>query len=349
MKNIYNYTLKELENELVNLGEKKYRASQIMSWLYRNGVKSFREMTNISLSSISLLEENYTISELEIKKIQVSKDETRKVLFRLDDDNYIESVLMKYKYGYSVCVSSQVGCNMGCAFCASGLHKKERNLETWEMVAQVKMIADILKEEGLRLSHVVVMGIGEPFDNYDNLIKFLEIINYSKGLEIGARHITVSTCGLVDRIFDFALFPLQVNLAISLHFPNDELRKKYMPIAKRYSLGELLNSLREYYNITNRRITIEYIMLDNINDSVKNAYELINLLRGLNCYVNLIPMNEATKLFKSSSEKNAKAFYDVLKNNGINVNFRHEFGSDIDAACGQLRVKAMKEENRWKD
>ena len=343
MKNIYNYTIEELEETLINDGMKKYRASQIFEWIYRKGVKSFSDMTNIGKESIAYFDENYEIKELEIEKIQNSNDGTRKFLFKLNDGNFIETVLMTHSYGYSVCVSSQVGCNMACKFCASGLHKKERNLEVFEMVLQVKQISDILKDEGLRLSHVVVMGIGEPFDNYDNLIKFLKIINYSKGLEIGSRHITVSTSGLVPRILDFALFPLQVNLAISLHFPNDELRSEYMPINKRYNLGELIPALNEYYAITSRRITFEYILIDGVNDTSSCAYELINLIRGMNCYINLIPMNSVNEELRRSGEKNSQKFFNILHENGINVTLRREYGGDIDAACGQLRIKTMKE------
>ncbi len=349
MRNIFDFTITELEEKIVNDGGKKYRATQIFEWLYRKGVKDFNLMTNIGKDNIEYFALNYSLEELKIEKMQVSSDGTRKFLFKLRDDNYIESVLMKQDYGYSLCVSSQVGCNMACAFCASGQHKKVRNLETWEMVCQVKQVNDELRKDNLRLSHVVVMGIGEPFDNYDNLLKFLSIINYAKGIEIGSRHITVSTSGIIPKIYEFANFPLQINLAISLHFPNDELRSKYMPVNKAYPLGDLIQAVNDYFNITGRRVTFEYILIDGINDTTKCAYELTNLVRGMNCYINLIPMNETNTLFRRSKQENAKAFFEILHKNGINATMRKEQGHDIDAACGQLRIKTMKEKNEWKD
>ena len=229
------------------------------------------------------------------------------------------------------------------------MHKKVRSLEPWEMVCQVKKINEDLNKEGLRVSHIVVMGIGEPFDNYDNLLDFLKIVNYPKGLEIGARHITVSTVGLVPKILEFANFPLQINLAVSLHFANDELRSKYMPVNKAYSLNELKEALNKYFSITSRRITFEYILLDGINDSIKDAFDLIKFIKGMNCYVNLIPMNETNGVFRRSKEANMKAFYETLIKNGVNATLRKEHGHDIDAACGQLRIKTMKEKGVWKD
>ena len=342
MDNIFNYTLAELEQRIVLDGEKKFRASQVFEWLYRHSAKTFEEMNNVGKNSIEYFKKNFSIDALKIEKVQVSSDGTRKYLFELIDGKFVETVLMKHEYGYSVCVSSQVGCNMGCAFCASGINKKERNLEVWEMVLQVKTINDLIKEElSERVSHVVVMGIGEPFDNYDNVLKFVSIINFNKGLEIGSRHITISTCGLVPKIREFADFPLQVNLAISLHFPNDFLRDQYMPINKAYKLDELMDALKYYYDKTNRRITFEYILIDGVNDSLECAFELIKLVRGMNCYINLIPMNETSHDFKRSSEKKMKAFYETLLSRGINVTLRKEQGHDIDAACGQLRIKRM--------
>jgi len=342
MNNIFNYTLNELEEIIVKDGQKKFRGTQVFEWIYRHSVSSFDSMNNIGKDAIQYFTEKFEFGSLKIEKEQISSDGTRKYLFKLVDGKFVETVLMKHDYGYSVCVSSQVGCNMGCAFCASGINKKERNLEVYEMVLQVKTINDILKKElEERVSHVVIMGIGEPFDNYENVLKFISIINYSKGLEIGSRHITVSTCGLVPKIKEFADFPLQVNLAISLHFPNDILRDKYMPINRAYPLEVLFSAIKEYYEKTNRRITFEYILLDNINDSIECAVELIKLVRGLNCYINLIPMNETAHEFKRSSEKNTKAFYEMLLSRGINVTLRKEQGHDIDAACGQLRIKRM--------
>lgn len=349
MYNIYDYDITHLEELLISLGQKKFRATQIFEWVYRHGVKDFELMSNLGNDNIVFFQNNFLIKGLEIEKKQESSDGTRKYLFRLEDGNYVETVLMKQEYGYSVCVSSQVGCNMGCAFCASGQVKKIRNLKTSEMVAQVCQINDDLRLEDKRVSHVVVMGIGEPFDNYDNLLEFLRIINYPKGLEIGSRHITVSTCGLAPKIVEFANFNLQINLAISLHFASDNKRSKYMPINKAYDLKTLFDSLKIYYKITNRRITFEYIMLDGINDTIEDAYDLIKLIRGMNAYVNLIPMNETGLIFRRSKPENVKRFFDILSKNGVNVIMRKEMGHDIDAACGQLRVKTMKENKQWKD
>lgn len=344
MSNIYNYTRKKLEQKLVEMGEKPFRATQIFEWIYRKNVKSFEEMTNIKKESISLFNQEFEISRLQIEKEQISKDGTRKYLFRLSDGNFVETVLMSHEYGLSVCVSTQVGCNMGCAFCASGLNKKQRNLEVYEMVLQIQMINDILSKEDKRVSHVVVMGIGEPFDNYDNLIDFLRIINDPKGLEIGSRHITVSTCGIVPKIIQYSDFELQVNLAISLHFADDEKRSKYMLINRAYNISELMDSIKYYYSKTNRRITFEYILLKDINDSVEDAKKLIKLIKGINCYVNLIPMNSTVNNFTRSTEEKMNTFYQTLIKNNINVTLRKEQGHDIDAACGQLRIKKMQGE-----
>lgn len=340
---IYNLSRKTLENFLVENGEKKFRATQIFEAIYRNGYTNFDDITTLSKDGKSFFNNNFEFNTLKVKEVKVSSDETTKFLFELKDGNLIETVLMPHDYGYSVCVTTQVGCNMGCKFCASGVLKKIRNLETSEIVLQVLTINNYLKEKEKRVSHVVVMGIGEPFDNYNNVLEFLEIINDAKGLEIGARHITLSTCGLVPKIYEFSDFPLQVNLAISLHFPNDELRDKYMPINKSYKLDKLIESLRYYFSKTNRRITFEYILLDSINDSINDAKELIKLIKGLNCYVNLIPYNETNGVFKRTTPEKRDRFYDCLVKNGINATVRKEFGHDIDAACGQLRAKKMME------
>ena len=340
---IYNLSRKTLENFLVENGEKKFRATQIFEAIYRNGYTNFDDITTLSKDGKSFFNNNFEFNTLKVKEVKVSSDETTKFLFELKDGNLIETVLMPHDYGYSVCVTTQVGCNMGCKFCASGVLKKIRNLETSEIVLQVLTINNYLKEKEKRVSHVVVMGIGEPFDNYNNVLDFLEIINDAKGLEIGARHITLSTCGLVPKIYEFSDFPLQVNLAISLHFPNDELRDKYMPINKSYKLDKLIESLRYYFSKTNRRITFEYILLDSINDSINDAKELIKLIKGLNCYVNLIPYNETNGVFKRTTPEKRDRFYDCLIKNGINATVRKEFGHDIDAACGQLRAKKMME------
>ena len=334
--NIYNLTRDEMEEYFVSHGSRKFHADQLFSWLYEKRISSISEITNIKKDILEQLAGDYSFSKL--KLIQVERDvDVCKYLFELTDGEHIEAVLMKHDYGNSVCVSSQVGCNMGCKFCESGRRKKVRNLETWEMVTQLLMIEEDL---GSRISHVVVMGIGEPFDNYDNLLKFFLIINHPKGLAIGARHITVSTCGIVPKILEFSDFPLQINLAISLHAPTDELRNQIMPINKAYPLKELISSLEVYLNKTNRRITFEYIMLEGINDSVECAKQLVKLIGHLNCYVNLIPYNETNNLdFKRSSTVQIMKFYDILKKNKLGVTIRREFGSKISAACGQLRSK----------
>ena len=344
MNNIYNFTRKKLEEKLLSMNEKAFRSTQIFEWIYRKNVKTFNEMTNIKKETIDLLNKEFEISSLKIEKEQISVDGTRKYLFRLNDDNFVETVLMSHDYGLSVCVSTQVGCNMGCAFCASGLNKKQRNLEVSEMVLQIQMINEILSKENKRVSHVVVMGIGEPFDNYDNLLDFLRIINDPKGLEIGSRHITVSTCGIVPKIIEYSDFELQVNLAISLHFANDDKRSKYMKINNAYNIEELMDSIKYYYSKTNRRITFEYILLKDINDSLEDAKQLVKLLKGINCYVNLIPMNSTINEFTRSTQEKMNAFYNALMKNNLNVTLRREQGHDIDAACGQLRIKKMQGE-----
>ena len=336
MNNIYGLTLEEIEDYFINNNSKKFHALQLFTWLYEKRVESFKEMTNLSNDMINKLSNDYSIDRLKIVDVQEDKD-VCKYLFELFDGEHIEAVLMKHDYGNSVCVSSQVGCNMGCKFCESGRRKKVRNLETYEMVLQLLMIEKLLGE---RISHVVVMGIGEPFDNYDNLIKFFKIINHPKGLAIGSRHITVSTCGVVPKIIEFSDFPLQVNLAVSLHAPNNMIRDKIMPINKVYKIEELFKALRYYYNKTNRRLTFEYIMLKDINDSDDCAIELANLVKDMNCYINLIPYNETNNIdFKRTNTIQVMRFYDILKMNGINVTIRREFGGRISAACGQLRSK----------
>ncbi len=339
MQSIYNYTLQMIKDYMISLGEKPYRSSQIIEWLYRKKVKTFDEMTNISKSFIEQLKKDFVLDTIELSHMQKSSDGTMKFLYKLSDGNLIECVLMNNEYGYSLCVTTEVGCNMGCVFCASGMKKKLRNLSTSEMVLEILKTEELTN---LKISHVVVMGIGEPFDNYDNVLNFLSIINEPKGLEIGARHITVSTCGLVPKIYEYADFPLQVNLAISLHAPNSEIRNQIMPINKTYNIDKLIEAIKYYIDKTNRRVTIEYILLRDINDSKECANELANLLHGLNVYVNLIPYNEVLeKPYKRSSQEQMRAFFDVLKKRSINVQLRREQGSDIDAACGQLRSKAM--------
>ena len=338
MENIYNYKLEDLENYFLSINEKKFKAKQIFDWLYIKRVKSFYEMTNIKKEMQEMLDKEFNMNFIKIKTVQRS-ELTNKYLFELTDGNYIEAVLMRHDYGNSVCVSSQVGCNMGCKFCESGRLKKVRNLNAFEMVQQILLINEDIND---RIDSIVIMGIGEPFDNYNNVMDFIRIINNPFGVNIGARHITISTCGLIPKIKEFMNEELQVNLAISLHASNDKIRNDIMPVNKVYNLNELMACLKEYIEKTNRRVTIEYVMLNSVNDSEDNALELANLLKGMNAYVNLIPYNETSHIeFKKSSKNNILKFYDILKKKGINVTIRKEFGGKIDAACGQLRAKEV--------
>lgn len=340
MINIYDYTHQMLTEYLLSIGEKKYRANQIFEWLYKKRVKSFEEMTNLSDNFINRLKEDFYFSKLELVLKQKSVDKTVKYLYKLEDGNLIEAVVMSHNYGYSICITSQVGCNMGCKFCASGLLKKQRNLTAGEMLNQV-----ITTEEnfGERISHIVVMGIGEPFDNYENLMCFLDNANNHKGLEIGARHITVSTCGIAPKIKEYANHQFQINLAISLHAPNNEIRNVIMPINKKYPIETVIDAIKYYMTKTNRRITIEYIMIKDLNDKVIHALELAALLKDLNVYVNLIPYNEVLEApYKRSTKEDMNLFLKTLKENNINATLRKEQGHDIDAACGQLRSQKMK-------
>ena len=335
---IYDLTIEELIEYFINNNDKKFYATELFSWLYNKDkrITSFDDATNIKKEVRDRLKKDFVISDISIVTVEKAKD-VRKYLFKLNDKEHIEAVLMYHDYGNSLCISSQVGCNMGCKFCESGRRKKVRNLTTGEMVEQILKVES---DADIRISHVVIMGIGEPFDNYDNICNFIKIINHPKGLNIGARHITVSTCGLVPKILEFASFPYQVNLAISLHAPTDELRKEIMPIAKVYPLKDLINAIKIYLEKTNRRVTFEYIMIDNVNDSEENALELVHLLKGINCYVNLIPYNETDALqYRRSKPLTIAKFYDILKKNNITVTIRREFGGTISAACGQLRSK----------
>ena len=338
MKNIYDYTLEDLQTYFIEKKDKKYRANQIYEFLYKKRVKSFSEMNNIGQKTIEELNNHFSFYKIQLVLKQEDKD-VKKYLFELKDGQRIESVLMYHDYGISICISSQVGCNMGCKFCESGRLKKVRNLETYEMVEQILYIEEDIKK---RISHIVIMGIGEPFDNYNNVMKFIKIANSPKGIDIGTRHITISTCGIIPGINKFSEEEGQVNLAISLHAPNDNLRRQIMPIAKVYNLKDLMDTIKTYIAKTNRRVTFEYIMLKNINDSKENAQELANLLKGINCYVNLIPYNETENIeFKRTDIKDIMTFYDILKKNKINVTIRKEFGGKVDAACGQLRANKM--------
>ena len=337
MKNIFNETIESLENYFISINEKKYRATQIYDYLYKKRIYDIKKMTNISNNLKEKILKDYYFDFIKIITKQEDTD-VKKYLFKLADGNTIESVLMYHNYGISICVSSQVGCNMGCAFCESGRLKKVRNLETYEIVEQLLLIEEDIKD---RITHVVLMGIGEPFDNYDKVMNFIKIITSNKGINLGSRHITVSTCGVVPGIEKFTNDFNQVNLAISLHAPNDKIRNKIMPISKAYPLNKLMNAIKKYIEKTNRRVTFEYIMLENINDSIECANELAQLLKSLNCYVNLIPYNETENIgFKRTKKMQILTFYDILKKNGINVTIRKEFGGKVDAACGQLRAKS---------
>lgn len=334
--NIYDNTIEMLVDYVIAHGGKKYHGEELFSWLYQKKIKDISKASNIKKELRDQIEKDFVFKTIKLDCVEKS-DDVRKYLFTLSDQEHVEAVLMYHDYGLSVCISSQVGCNMGCAFCESGRRRKVRNLTTGEMVEEILFIEE---ECGERISHVVVMGIGEPFDNYENVCNMIKIINHPKGLAIGSRHITISTCGIVPKIREFCNFPYQVNLAISLHAPNDTLRRKLMPIDKAYPLDELMNSLLEYTKKTNRRLTFEYILLKDVNDHEQDAEELAMLLKGMNAYVNLIPYNETKHLqFERSSTVQIAKFYDILKKNNICVTIRREFGGTIHAACGQLRSK----------
>lgn len=338
MKSIFDYKLDDLIEYFTSIGEASFKAKQIYEWLYKKRVFDFKLMTNISKSLIEKLDKEFDISLLILRRVQRS-DLTNKYLFELSDGNLIEAVLMRHDYGNSICVSSQVGCNMGCTFCESGRLKKVRDLLPGEIVRQILMVEADINE---RISSVVVMGIGEPFDNYENIMDFIRIINSPQGIAIGARHITVSTSGIVPKILEYAREDLQTNLAISLHAPNDLLRSKIMKVNKAYPIADLMEAIKTYIKITNRRVTIEYIMLSGVNDSSECAKELAELIHGLNVYVNLIPYNETSHIeYKKSNNDTIMKFYDILKHAGINVTVRREFGGNIDAACGQLRANEV--------
>lgn len=349
---IYSLTRDELIAWAIEHGEKKFRASQIWDWLYKKRVQSFDEMTNISKDFIALLNENFVVNPLKQRIVQESADGTVKYLFELPDGMLIETVLMRQYYGLSVCVTTQVGCNIGCTFCASGLIKKQRDLNNGEITAQIMLVQKYFDErgQGERVSHIVVMGIGEPFDNYTNVLKFLRTVNDDNGLAIGARHITVSTSGLVHKIREFANEGVQVNLAVSLHAPNNELRSSIMRINRSFPLEKLFAAIEYYIETTNRRVTFEYIMLNGVNDTPENAQELADLTKKIRklSYVNLIPYNPVSEhdQYSRSPKERVEAFYDVLKKNGVNCVVRQEHGTDIDAACGQLRSNTMKRDRQ---
>ena len=341
MKNIKDYNLEDLKQEMLSIGEKPYRAEQIFKWIYIDKVKSFEEMTNLSLELRKKLEENYTMCNFKILKKQESSDGTKKYLFDVLDGNAIETVLMEYNSWKTICVSSQIGCKMGCKFCASTGIPFVRNLTSGEIVEQILAVEQDIQG---RISNVVFMGIGEPLDNYENVIKAIKIINNPKGINIGARHISVSTSGLVPRIYDLANENIQCTLSISLHATTDEKRSSMMPINNRYNIAELMQACRDYIKITNKRISFEYALAKDNNDNLEDAKELVNLLKGMICHVNLIPINKIENgKFTKSSNENIIKFRDYLNEHGIVATIRRELGSDIDAACGQLRRKNLKE------
>ena len=346
MKNIKNYTFEELKEELKELGEKPFRAEQIFHWLYVEKVKSFDEMTNLSIELREKLKQNYTMCNFNIIKKLESIDGTKKYLFDVLDENAIETVLMEYHHGKTICVSSQIGCKMGCKFCASTGIPFVRSLTAGEIVEQLIAVE---QDTGDRISNIVFMGIGEPLDNYDNVIKAIHIINHPKGLNIGARHISISTSGLVPRIYDLANENIPCTLSISLHATNNEKRSAMMPVNNAYKIEELIQACKDYIKVTNRRISFEYALAKDNNDNLEDAKELVKLLKGMLCHVNLIPINkiENGKYTKSTNENIIK-FRDYLNDHGIVATIRRELGSDIDAACGQLRRKNLNKigENR---
>ena len=343
MINLYGVEMKKLQEMMVSEGQKTYRAIQLYTWIYEKHATSFDEMSDVSLKFREVLKEKYCLKLPTIFLKQESSDGTIKLLVELEDGAKVECVLIRYSYGNAVCVSSQVGCNMGCSFCSSGLLGRQRNLKPEEMMGQILLINQLLKEEnkGQHVTHIVVMGTGEPFDNYDNVMDFIRIVNHPKGLAIGARHITVSTCGIIEGIKKYAREGLQTNLAISLHAPNNELRNKLMKVNKAYPLEVLIPAVKEYEEISKRRVTYEYLLIEGINDTKECAEELIELIKGTMGYVNLIPYNE-TKLndYRRSSGNRVHAFLDYLTKGGVTATIRKEFGSDIDAACGQLKAKS---------
>jgi 23S rRNA (adenine2503-C2)-methyltransferase len=344
---IYSLQLEELKDWLTKNEEKAFRAEQIFDWLYKKRISSFEDMSNLSKSLRDKLSQNFSLTTLKTIIQQTSTDGTIKFLFELHDGYSIETVLMRHDYGNSVCVTTQVGCRIGCTFCASTLGGLKRHLDAGEIVAQVVKCQQALDETDERVSSVVIMGIGEPFDNYDNMLSFLKTINHEQGLNIGARHITVSTSGIVPKIYQFADENTQINFAISLHAPNTELRSQLMPINRAYKLPDLMESVRYYINKTGRRVSFEYGLFGGVNDQIEHAEELAKLLSGIKCHVNLIPVNYVPERnYVRTPREQIFEFEKALKDRGVNVTIRREHGHDIDAACGQLRAKERQEETR---
>lgn len=337
----------ELSSELKSMGLPAFRAKQIYDWLHKKLVSSFEEMTNISKELIEKLNDNFVIFGCSIeKKLVSSYDNTVKYLFVLPDGEYLECVVMDYKYGYTICVSTQVGCKMGCAFCASGIGGFKRQLAPSEILGQIYAAQ---RDLGVRISRIVLMGMGEPLDNFDNVMKFLELVSDERGLNIGMRHISLSTSGIVPRIYDLLDRRLQLTLSVSLHAPNDEIRSKIMPVNNKWSVSELLGACRRYADVTSRRISFEYAMMQGVNDSAECAAELAGKLKGILCHVNLIPANEVPeKGHKRSNDTDIEKFKAILEKAGHTVTVRRTLGSDINASCGQLRREKIKEDNLGK-
>ena len=340
-KNIKDFNIEELKQEFINLGEKAFRAEQVFKWIFKDNVTDFESMTNLSKELREKLGNLYELKNFKVLQKQESRDGTKKYLFDIQDDgNAIETVLMKYKFGYSLCVSSQIGCKMGCKFCASTGIPFVRSLTAGEIVEQILAVQ---RDENIRISNIVFMGIGEPLDNYENVVKAIRIVNNPKGLEIGARHISVSTSGLVPKIYDLANEQIQCTLSISLHSPVNETRSELMPVNKVYNIEQLITACKYYIEKTGRRVSFEYALAKNNNDNLEDAKKLIKLIKGMNCHVNLIPINSIENgQFTKSTNENIMKFRDYLNEHGIVATIRRELGSDIDAACGQLRRKNLK-------
>lgn len=347
MINLYGYEINKLEKLLTDRDQKRFRATQLYIWMYQKLATTFDEMSDVSKSFREELNRDFELKLPSIYRKQESSDGTIKLLLELEDGSKIETAMLPYNYGRAICVTSQVGCNMACSFCASGLLKKQRNLEVYEMVGQLMVMNSLLREKGERITHIVVMGTGEPFDNYDNVMDFVRIANHPKAFDIGARHITISTCGLVDGIKKYAHEGLQTNLAISLHAPNDELRNRLMPVNKVYPLKKLFEAIEYYESVASRRVTFEYILLKGVNDSLECAEQLAKLINNASTYiVNLIPYNPVDEnSYQRSDDESVHKFFSYLKRKHINVTIRKEFGNDIDAACGQLRAKEYGKRN----
>lgn len=344
---IYSLSKDDLIDIIREWGEDDYRGSQVFEWLYNHRVDDFDAMKNIPKALREKLKEHYSIEPLETLVKQESVDGTMKFLFKLRDGYTIETVLMRHDYGNSVCVTTQVGCRLGCTFCASTLGGLKRNLEAGEIVSQVVQIQKVLDETDERVSSIVIMGIGEPFENYNPMMKFIRIINHDDGLNIGARHITVSTSGIVPRIYDFADEDIQINFAVSLHAPTNEQRSKLMPVNKAFDIDKLIHSLEYYQQQTNRRISFEYGLFGGVNDQTEDALRLAELIKGLKCHVNLIPVNHVPERnYVRTKRDDIFEFLETLNNQGVNATVRREQGTDIDAACGQLRAKESTEETR---